>query len=228
MIEMIGVAADDPSGPNVTHCSLQVRPGEVVALVGATAAGKSLVLDVLAGRRGAVRGVCQVLGFDPADQPQQVRRQLTHVPAEGRLDLSLTLRQQLAWWASVLLVPSDAATRRRAMRHVEIPDRYFDVLGADAPPDCRVKLWLALAMLRGSQALLIDDPVRSVSMAAARDLARVIHEFAKAGSAVLIATRDAAFADRVTPSVVLLEDGRTQSLPSPLPSPTAGHLDGRP
>lgn len=211
MIEVVGVAAGAMPGPHVTHCSVLVRPGEVVAVVGAAGAGKSVILDVLTGHRRASRGVSQILGIDTADHPDQVRRHLTHIPPAGQIDGSLTLRRQVEWWLSLLHLSASAAAIRRALRDAEIPDRYFDDAGSAVPPECRVLSWVALAHLRNTQVLLIDDPVRSTSLPATRHLTRVFRDLAGRGVCLLIMTRDAYFAETVAHHVVVLENGRTHT-----------------
>lgn len=222
MIEMAGVATDERAGPRLASCSLLVPAGEIVAVVGATGSGKSLILDVLLGHRLPARGVSQVLGLDCADHPVEIRRSVTHVPPAGQLDRSLTLRQQLMWWASLLQLSATPQTIRRTLREVEIPDRYFDADGSAVPPECRVQLWLALGTLRAHRAFLIDDPIQFVSMAAARRLTRILQAIAATGAGVLVVTRDAAFADATAHEVVILEHGTTQpSRPSATPTRSA-------
>lgn len=210
MIEMVGVAVGRPSKLCVANCSLEVHPGEVHAVVGATGAGKTAILDVLVGRRRAQRGVSQILGLDTFEQATQVRGLVTRVPEAGHFDLGLTLRAQVEWWMRLLHLPVTPATIRRALREAEIPDRYFDQPGSAVPPEYRVLVWVALAHLRRHHILLVDDPVLSASLAATRHLTRLFQDLGHQGWCVLLMTRDTFFAENVAHHVTILENGRTQ------------------
>lgn len=206
---MVGIAVGTAPGPLVTHCSVLVRPGEVVAIVGAAGAGKSILLDVLSGHRRPSRGVSQILGIDTVDRPDSVRHHLTYIPPAGLIDGALTLRQQVAWWCALLHLSATVASIRRALRDTDIPDRYFDQAGSTVPPECRVLAWVALARLRNSPVMLVDDPVSTTSPAGTRHLTRVFRDQAQRGVSMLVMTRDAHFAEAVAHEVVALEDGRT-------------------
>ncbi|WP_284523024.1 ABC transporter ATP-binding protein [Corynebacterium aquatimens] len=78
---------DDPKSPQVIdHMDLVLRPGETVALVGPTGAGKSTVVKLLARFYDPTSGAVRASGRDVAEFPlAQWRRALAQVPQESTL-----------------------------------------------------------------------------------------------------------------------------------------------
>jgi len=94
--------------------SLQVRPGEIVALVGANAAGKTTLLKTLAGlvppRRGEIRFAGQAVA--EIDAPDRIKLGLALVPEGRRLFSRLTVADNLSLGT---FTNTDAAHRREML-----------------------------------------------------------------------------------------------------------------
>jgi len=218
MIEMVGVATGKVDGSQLVSCSLDCQAAEIHAVVGAAGSGKSLISEVVVGRRRPIRGVTKVMDLDSVSNAVAVRGLLTHVPVHGTLDGKLSMRQQLAWWLSLLEITPTPVDLRRALRESEIPDRLFDESAATVPSEFRILLWVALAQLRNQRILVIDDPVRTTSSAGSRHLIRVFQDLARSGWCLLLTTRDTRFAETVASSLTVLENGRTQLIRKSIPS----------
>jgi ABC-2 type transport system ATP-binding protein len=210
MIEMVGVATSFRAPlPYLDGCSLRVGAGQVHALVGPARSGKTLVLDVLLGLRRPVSGVSQVLGLDSVEMASEVRQRVTHVPPEGRMDLSLNFYEHAHW---VLRLVGEPATRleiRRALRDAEVPDRYFDRAIREAPVECRILAWVAMAALRRHQVLLLDDPAYRLSTIGMKRVARVLRERRDGGACVLVTCGDPRFGEDVADVITAIDLGRT-------------------
>ena len=77
--------------------SLQVDPGEIVALIGANGAGKTTLLKTIAGLVAPRRGEIRFAGYPIGDleAPDRVRRGLVLVPEGRRLFSRLTVAENL-------------------------------------------------------------------------------------------------------------------------------------
>lgn len=64
----------------VDGISLQVRPGELTALVGPDGAGKTTLLRMMAGLLKPDAGALRVLGIDVAQDPQTVQDRISYMP----------------------------------------------------------------------------------------------------------------------------------------------------
>jgi len=94
--------------------SLQVRPGEIVALVGANGAGKTTLLKTIAGlvppRRGEIRFAGQAVA--EIDAPDRIKLGLALVPEGRRLFSRLTVADNLSLGT---FTNTDAAHRREML-----------------------------------------------------------------------------------------------------------------
>ncbi len=77
--------------PVVERVSFDVKPGEFVALMGRNGAGKSTVVDIVAGLRTPAEGSV-ILSGRPLDEWTAVERArlVAHLPQSVRADLALT------------------------------------------------------------------------------------------------------------------------------------------
>src|ERR1700732_3500439 len=102
-----------PTVPALRGVSLEVKPGEVLALVGANGAGKSTLLRILTTLLIPTRGRAHVFGFDVAREPAKVRLQIGyHTGADFCFYSRLSARENLLLFAGLNnLSQVEASTR---------------------------------------------------------------------------------------------------------------------
>ena len=91
----------------VRDLSLQVRAGEVYALLGANGAGKTTALRCLATLLQPTGGTASVDGHDIRTDPLGVRRNLGFLAASMGLYQRLTARELLLYFAALQQIPAD-------------------------------------------------------------------------------------------------------------------------
>jgi ABC-2 type transport system ATP-binding protein len=213
-------------GRTVLDClDFHVAPREIVALVGPEGAGKTAALDCILGLRRPDGGRVVVAGFDVARAPRETAAHLSCVPA--CIDLPATHRA-LAHTREHCerlgrRIPDDVL--RAALVRSGIPFEWHERRIADFSPALRRKLALQLAVLRHPEALLLDDPTGDLDAADTDGLVRSLRGLRKRGMAILIATRDFAFAQRLATRVVVLERGAVVETFDPNASRRAFHAE---
>ena len=194
------------------HVSLSVPVGRSVALVGRSAAGKSIFIRVLLGLFARDEGQLLVCGLDPEVQPKQVRRLTTYVSEPDVLEPHLTTSQNVAHIVSLSGLPTPTRVDiARALRDADVPDRVIDRPASNLTKHLALVIWLAIGRLRGSQLVILDDPTAHLNPSEASHLASLLREFAERGPAVFVATRDERFADEFASAVYVLESGHFSS-----------------
>jgi ATP-binding cassette subfamily B protein len=206
-------AAPAPKPPEALRgINLRIKPGETVALVGETGAGKSTVMKLLARFYDPDEGSVRVDGLDlrELDLPS-FRRQLGYVPQEAFL-FSGTLRDNIAYGRD----DAPDAEVERAARAVgahefiaALPGGYRHELserGRSLSAGQRQLIALARAELVDPAVLLLDEATSNLDLAAEARVAAAMHQVSRDRTTVLIAHRlqTAQSADRI----VVLDGGR--------------------
>ena len=101
--------------PALRGISFEVKPGEVLAVVGANGAGKSTLLRILTTLLIPTRGSAQVCGFDVAREPAKVRLQIGyHTGGDACFYSRLSARENLVLFAGLNNISEAEASKRIA------------------------------------------------------------------------------------------------------------------
>jgi energy-coupling factor transport system ATP-binding protein len=185
---------------------LELRRGEVVALMGRNGAGKSTLLAHLVGLRGPDKGTIHVAGAAP--HMLGARDALEHVALVPQ-DASLLLDAQTVD-AECRAADQDAGRRVGATRlllETLVPGVRADAHPRDLSEGQRLGLALAVVLVAEPPLLLLDEPTRGLDYAAKHRLIGLLDNLVRAGHAVVIATHDVEVAAAVADRVVVLADG---------------------
>jgi energy-coupling factor transport system ATP-binding protein len=191
----------------VRGADVDVGPGEVVALMGRNGSGKSSLLWALRGAVKRAGGSVTVGGLDPSS--------MSRANAGAAIALVPQQATDLLYHASV---DAECATADRAAdRAVGSTRELFERLtgtqadGAKHPRDLsdgqRLALALAVQLVGGARALLLDEPTRGLDYDAKGRLGATLAELAAEGHAIVVATHDVEFAAHIASRVVVMAEG---------------------
>ncbi|MBW8485850.1 sugar ABC transporter ATP-binding protein [Actinomadura parmotrematis] len=194
-----------------------VRAGEIVGLAGLVGAGRSELLETLAGARRA-RGGGVLLDGAPlaAASPRAARRAGIALVPEDRFAQALaaahSIRDNLAVpWLRALRRTDRAADRERA--HRAVADYRVRSASVDAPVATlsggnAQKLVLAKALGHRPRVLLLDEPTRGVDIGARSDIYELVTGLAAEGTAIVLASSDLLELLGLADRVIVLAEGR--------------------
>lgn len=189
--------------------SISVARGEIVGLLGPNGAGKSTALSILATLLPSDEGDVRIAGYALPQEAHAARRALGWVPQQAALYPSLTGRENLAFFASMLGLRGGGASAGvwRALTLVGLGARGDDPV-ATYSGGMRRRLNLACGFVHAPQVLLLDEPTAGVDPQSREHLHATIEQLAHDGAAVLLSTHDMEEAERLCRRIVLLDEGR--------------------
>jgi len=189
--------------------SLDVRPGEAVALLGRNGAGKSTTFRAILGLLKTRSGDLRFAGHDLARLPTHaiVRLGLGYVPEDRRIFSDLTVAENLsvgrraarpgaaAWTPEKLyeIFPNLAELRHRA--------------GARMSGGEQQMLAIARTLMGNPSLLLLDEPSEGLAPRIVEQMIGGIEEMKREGLGMLIAEQNLAFARLVASRVYVIEKG---------------------
>jgi energy-coupling factor transport system ATP-binding protein len=174
--------------------TIEVRAGEVVALLGRNGAGKTTLLRALGGLQTPDKGTVHGPG-SVAYVPQDPNVLLFASSVRAELDETLRLRG----------LPDDGRVEHwlAALRLEALADRHPRTLSSGE----RQRVAVAAIAVGGADVLLLDEPTRGIDAASRAALEVAVDEHAAAGGTVVLATHDIELAARCASRVVVMGDG---------------------
>ncbi|MFC5906297.1 ABC transporter ATP-binding protein [Streptacidiphilus monticola] len=192
--------------PVLRGLDLDLRAGQVTALMGRNGAGKSTLLGTLVGLHAPAAGRIDVGGLEPAKaRPAQVLRHVGLVPQEPR---DLLYCDTVAAECAAADRDSGAASGScRALVSRLLPGVPDGLHPRDLSEGQRLTLALAVVLTARPGLVLLDEPTRGLDYAAKARLVELLRELAAAGHGILLATHDVELAAELAHRTVILAEG---------------------
>jgi ATP-binding cassette subfamily B protein len=204
-------AADSPE--LLTGVDLHIRPGETMALVGATGSGKTTLTALLPRLHEATAGRITLDGADIAELPAARLRELVAVAFEDPTLFSASVRENVAMGAG-----PDGAGEEQVLRALAIAqcdfvqglpqglDTQVGEQGLSLSGGQRQRLALARAVVGKPRFLVLDDPLSALDVHTEALVEGALREVLRETTALVVAHRPSTvlLADRVA----LLTEGR--------------------
>ena len=160
--------------------NMQIKTGQLTALVGPDGAGKTTFLRLIAGLYKPTTGSLKVLGMDVAKDPQSVQDRISYMPQKFGLYEDLSIQENLDLYADLHGVPMDVRKERFA-RLLKITDlaRFTERPAGKLSGGMKQKLGLACTLVRSPELLLLDEPSVGVDPLSRRDLWSIIEQLVR-------------------------------------------------
>jgi Cu-processing system ATP-binding protein len=170
----------------VAGVSLDLRPGETLALVGHNGAGKTTLVKLILGLVAPCEGEVRVFERDPASAGAAgLREVLGYLPENVAFHGAMTGRELLRFYARLKRAPRAAVDDLLArVGLAEAAGRRV----ATYSKGMRQRLGLAQALIGEPDLLLLDEPTSGLDPASRADFYRTVDELRSEGATVLIST----------------------------------------
>lgn len=208
----------EESVPILKEISLNIRAGEILALVGPSGAGKSTLFNLIPRFHDPTSGSIQMDGVDlRAIAQSSLRAHMAFVPQETIL-FGGTIRENIMYGRleateDEMMFAAEAANAHRFI--IEFPERYDTIVGergVKLSGGQRQRISVARAILKDPQILLLDEATSSLDSESENLLQEAVNRLMDGRTTVVIAHRLSTIrnADRIA----VLDHGRITELGS--------------
>jgi len=210
MLELKRVSAGYGRAQVLFDLDLELRAGEVVALLGRNGAGKSTALKTAMGLLPSRSGRIFFSGKEIHSLPayQISRLGLGYVPEERRIFTDLSVAENLE---------AGRQAPRAGGRHWT-PDRLYELFpslgrmrsrgGGDLSGGEQQMLAIARTLMGNPRAVLLDEPFEGLAPLIVESIARTIRDLKREGLGVLLCEQNLRHARRIADRACIMEKGR--------------------
>jgi urea transport system ATP-binding protein len=207
-LELQGVSSGYGEALVVRDVALEIRPGEIVALLGKNGMGKSTLLKTVMGFLPLRSGAIRMAGEDVTGElPHRIaRRAIAYTPQEQALFQDLSVEENLQ------LAVRDGSRLRTGLSRVSeifpfIAQRLKQRAGTLSGGEQKMLL-IARALMSVPRLLLVDEITEGLQPSVVQKLATVLKgERERAGTAMLLIEQHVAFALEVADRYAVLKLG---------------------
>lgn len=215
----------------VREVSLEVRPGERVAILGSNGSGKTTLLRALAGLVPAASGAVELDGAVLSATPRAaLARHLALVPQRPPRAFPLSALESVLLGRSPhqrglgLASRAEQALALRAMERLDVAALAARPVTSSSGGE-RQRLMIARALVQEARYLLLDEPTSAQDPRGRLLIVQVLAEEAARGVGVLAAVHDINLALRAFDRVAVLAEGRLLACEPPAALLASGVLE---
>ncbi|MFT8868573.1 ABC transporter ATP-binding protein [Liquorilactobacillus nagelii] len=195
--------------PVLKNISFEVKPGQIVGLIGLNGAGKSTTINHIIGLLRPQQGKITIDQISLQQDPQAYKQNLSYIPEMPVLYTELTLREHLDLTIMAYNLNREQAWKKadRLLRIFRL-DNKLDWFPAKFSKGMRQKVMIVCAFLADSSYYIIDEPFLGLDPLATRDLLRLIAAEKQRGAGILMSTHVLSTAQTECDYFVLLHAGK--------------------
>ncbi len=189
--------------------SLDVKQGEIVALIGANGAGKTTTLRTISGLLRSKTGSISFMDRDISQTPAHklVSEGIAHVPEGRHVFLQMTVQENLEMGAYTNGSYTKEGIADVYERFPRLKHRKNQIAGTLSGGEQQM-LAMGRALMSRPKLLMLDEPSMGLAPILVQQIFDIIKELHKAGTTILLVEQNAEMALEVADRAYVLESGR--------------------
>ena len=201
-----------PNRPILEDISLDAAPGQTVAIIGATGAGKSALVSLIPRFYDVTDGAVRVDGHDVRDLILPALRRQVGIVMQESLLYAVSIGENIAFGRPEASQREIEAAARAAQAHefiTDLPDGYDTIVGergATLSGGQRQRMSIARALLLNPPLLILDDATASVDMQTEYLIQQALRTVMEGRTTFVIAQRVSTV--QHADQIIVLDDGR--------------------
>jgi ABC-2 type transport system ATP-binding protein len=173
----------------VRDVSFSVDEGEIVGLLGPDGAGKTSIIQMIAGVATPDHGSVRVQGTDVSDDPETVKKNIGYMPQGLGQNLydRLSVRENIEFFRDLRDLPVKQVNNNiERLLDVTRLTPFLDREAGNLSGGMRQKLALICTLLHFPDVLLLDEPTTGVDPISRQDFWKVMHDLIQTGDVTIL------------------------------------------
>jgi sodium transport system ATP-binding protein len=190
------------------HLTLTAKPGEIYGLLGPNGAGKTTALRCIATLLKPTAGSVAVCGFDTVKESEEVRKSISFLTNEIKLDPQFSPRYMFHFFGRLHGEEETAIVSRR--------ERLFEYFGITDFQDKKIdelstgmkqKASIAVSLVHDPEVVIFDEPTTGLDIITARNVTDYLKLMKEEGKTVIISTHIMSEAEKLCDRVGIIING---------------------
>jgi len=186
--------------------SLDIKRGSFFGLLGSNGAGKSTMINIIAGLVHKTSGEVLISGYDIEKQMRAARTAIGVVPQELVLDTFFTVRQALEIHAGYYGVPKENRRTDELIEAMGLTDK-ADVNSRRLSGGMRRRLLIAKALVHQPDVLILDEPTAGVDVDLRNHLWDYVKQLNEQGTTIVLTTHYLEEAEELCDEIAIINHG---------------------
>lgn len=186
---------------------IEVRRGQIFALLGSNGAGKTTVINILATLLTPDGGTASVCGYDTVNQPERVREEISLTGQFAAVDGILTGRENVVLVAKLRAVVNPSQVAESLLQQfglTDAADRRVDTYSGGMAR----RLDIAMSLVGTPAVIFLDEPTTGLDPEGRLEVWKTIKRLAGDGTTILLTTQYLDEAEQLADRIAILHDGR--------------------
>jgi len=193
----------------VKDVSLEIKSGEIYALIGPNGSGKTTIVKIVAGLLQPNSGTVSVDGFSVTKEPIKAKALIGYIPDEPAVWPGMTGEEFLHLTGALYGIKETERKRRitgllAAFNLDGMSQGYFEEYSRGN----KQKFAIVAALLHRPKLLLIDEPIVGLDPTSAEIAKLQFVKFCHDGGAILLVTHTLSVAEEIAQTIGILKQGK--------------------
>ena len=189
----------------VNNINLEVKEGELFALLGTNGAGKTTTIKMMSTLIKPTDGEIKVLGYDTKKDYMKIREKLNVSPQETAIAPNLSVKENLEFMAGVYKI-KDKETKIDELIKMFKLEEVLKQKAKTLSGGWQRKVSIAIALINNPQILFLDEPTLGLDVIARKELWKII-ESLKGKVTIILTTHYMEEAESLSDRIAIMNKG---------------------
>lgn len=210
MIKTVNLCKDFKDKKAVINLNLEIKQGELFALLGVNGAGKTTTIKMLSTLSNPTSGEIFIKGKNLKDNPEKIKSIMNISPQETAIAQNLTVKENLLFMAGVYQIKDKILKVNKLLKDFGLEEIATKKAGLLSGGQKR-KLSIALALINDPEILFLDEPTLGLDVLARRELWKTIQSL-KGKTTIILTTHYLEEAESLSDRIGIMVNGKLSSV----------------